>query len=586
MWRQNRSHRASPPFFAMNEPSSTAPFSSNSRRFPFASVITWLACALTLGPFLIYPVARVLGGALWQGTEFTPSILLLPLRDPFAREAMRNSFFIGLAATIAASLVAIPLAYFVARLRFKGKGWLSGLLLVPLLLPPLVGAVGLRQMLGREGFVNSLLRSAHLLQEPVDWLQMKAPMVVLVAAMHLYPLIYLNLSAAWANIDPTLEEAGENMGASSWRLWKTVTLPLLLPGYLSGALIVFIFAFTDLGTPLVFDFPQVAAVQIFNAKTTFNVVGYAIAFWMTLGAALIFWISRRYLSSDRIATLSRATTAGRETTARGMQLAFVYMVFFVVISLALLPHFGVVLSSFASDWTSRLWPAWTTDNYHRIATDPTVPALSAIKISLLLAAMSMTIDVLGGFALAYALVRGKVWGRAFLDTLAMLPLALPGLILAFGLLTGFINTPLSPLKNAVPLLVIAYAVRRLPYALRAVSGGLQQMSVSLEEASLNLGASPLQTVWLVTRPLVMANLLAAGLLTFAFAVLEVSDSLILSSDGQTTPIAKAIYQLSMAVTGGTFLACALGVIGMILLTITFLLANRLIGKQLGSLFRA
>jgi iron(III) transport system permease protein len=162
---------------------------------------------------------------------------------------------------------------------------------------------------------------------------------------------------------------------------------------------------------------------------------------------------------------------------------------------------------------------------------------------------------------------------------------LPGIILAFGLLMSYINTPLDPFQNAIPLLVISYAVRRLPYALRAVSAGLQQMSVTLEEASLNLGATPLQTVWQVTRPLVMANLLAAGLLTFAFAVLEVSDSLILAVTDETAPIAKAIYQLSIMTSGGTFLACALGVIGMLLLGITFLLVNRLLGRQLGALFR-
>ncbi len=562
------------------------------RAFPLTSVVTWVLCALTLGPFLIYPVVRVMGGALFQGAGdgserqvFTPSLLLAAAR-PDAREAMMNSFLIGVAATILSTLIAAPLAYFVARLRFPGKGWLTGLLLVPLLLPPLVGAVGLRQMLGREGFLNTLAREAHLISEPIEWLQMKAPMVVIVAALRLYPLIYLNLSAAWANIDPTLEDAAENMGASGWHLWRTVTLPLLLPGYMAGALIVFIFAFTDLGTPLVFEFPKVAAVQIFDAKTTFNVVGYVIAFWLTVMAAAIFWISRRFLDGRRIATLSRGTTAGREQPARGVQLVLVYFVLATVIILALLPHIGVVLAAFARDWTSRLLPEWTTENFVRVFTDPSVPAASAIKISLLCAGLSMTIDVIAGFALAYALVRGRVWGRAFLDTLAMLPLALPGLILAFGLLTGYTGTPLDPLQNAIPLLVISYAVRRLPYALRAVSGGLQQMSVTLEEASLNLGASPLQTVWLITRPLVMANLLAAGLLTFAFAVLEVSDSLILTGDVTVAPIAKAIYQLSIATSGGTFLACALGVVGMALLAVTFMLANRLIGKQLGSLFRA
>ncbi|MDQ3815086.1 MAG: ABC transporter permease subunit, partial [Armatimonadota bacterium] len=331
----------------------------------------------------------------------------------------------------------------------------------------------------------------------------------------------------------------------------------------------------------------VTAVQIFdNKQETHNPTAYVLAFWLTLMAALAFWISRRYLEGGRIATLARGTRRSREVEAHRGQLFLIYGFFGFVIALSLLPHLGVILASFADDWTNRLLPAWTLENYQRVFGDQAGLAAASIKISLLCAALSMTIDIIAGFALAYALVRGQVWGRALLDTIAMLPLALPGLILAFGLLTGYINTPLNPIVNSIPLLVISYAIRRLPYALRAVSAGLQQMSVTLEEASLNLGATPLQTVWSVTRPLVMVNLLAAGLLTFAFAVLEVSDSLVLAVDGQTVPIAKAIYQLSLMTSGGIFLACALGVIGMLLLTITFLLANRLIGKQLGALFRA
>lgn len=543
-------------------------------------------CALTLGPFLVYPVVRVMLGAVLQDNVWQPSLLLLPFNDPSTRQSMLHSFGIGLASTFAASVIAVPLAYFVARLRFPGKSFLSGLLLVPLLLPPFVGAVGLRQMLGSEGVLNTLARQWHL--PVVQWLDLQVPMIVVVSALHLYPLIYLNLSAAWANIDPTTEEAAENLGANGWRLWRTVTLPMLLPGYFAGALIVFIFALTDLGTPLVFNYNDVAAVRIFDAKSTLNPSAYVIAFWLTLVAAIVFWVSRRVLDqgSSRIATLSRGTTAGRERQASGWERVLVYAVFAIVLFAAMLPHIGVVLASFARDWTSRLLPEWTTDNYRRILNDPVTNTLSSVKTSLFCAALSMSLDIVAGFALAYALVRGHVWGKLFLDTLAMLPLALPGLILAFGLLTSFLNTPLSPLQNALPLLIISYAVRRLPYALRAVSGGLQQMSVTLEEASLNLGASPWQTAWRITRPLVTANLLAAGLLTFAFAVLEVSDSLILTITNDNVPIAKAIYNLSIATTGGTYLACALGVVGMALLTGTFLLANRLLGKQLGALFRA
>lgn len=567
------------------------------RAMPIAGLTTWALCALFLGPFLVYPVARVMWGALVQDGQFNPGLLLLPLRDPLVREAVRNSFFIGLATTIMATLIALPLAYASARLQFWGKTLLTGLLLVPLLLPPLVGAVGLRQMLYLEGPINILLRQWGLIREPIDFLANENPLVapffvVLVAALHLYPLIYLNLSAAWANIDPSLEEAAENQGATGWQIFKTVTLPLLLPGYAAGALIVFIFGFTDLGTPLVFQFRQVAAVLIFDARQNPNdPTGYVLAFYLTILAGLIFWISRRYLDGGRIATLARGTTVPRESQARGLALVGVYALFGIVIFLALLPHIGVILTSLAADWTSQLWPEWSLTNFQQIFGDQASDAAASIKISLLCATMSMLIDIVAGFALAYAIVRGKFWGRSFLDTLAMLPLALPGLILAFGLLMTYHSAPfqgglLDPFVNAIPLLVIAYAVRRLPYALRSVSSGLQQMSVTLEEASLNMGATPLQTVWQITRPLVLANLIAAGLLTFAFAVLEVSDSLVISVDPNTSPIAKEIYQLSIATSGGNYIACALGVVGMGLLTLTFLVANKLIGKQLGSLFRA
>ncbi len=559
------------------------------------SLITWGLALLFLGPFLIRPVVTVLLGAITVSDPATGvrtldfALLLLPMKDPMTRQNIINSFYIGILTTLVSSLIALPLAYASARLKFAGKGLLTGLLLVPLLLPPLVGAVGLKQILAREGFINTLLGRT---QDPILFLSSRflggnGPllMVVFVAALHLYPLVYLNLSAAWANVDSSLEEAAENLGSSPGRVFRSVTLPLLLPGFLSGALIVFIFAFTDLGTPLVFGYSKVAAVQIFNAKSNPNdPTGYVLAFYLVVLAALIFWVSRRYLDGGKIATLARGTRRAREAQASPLVSVLVYALFFVIIGLSLLPHIGVILASFARDWTSRLWPAWTLDNYGRVFTDPTIPARDAIKLSLVCASASMVVDVIAGFALAYALVRGKIWARGILDTLAMLPLALPGIILAFGLLISYSYTALDPLRGPIPLLIISYSVRRLPYALRSISAGLQQMSVSLEEASLNMGATPLQTVWNITRPLVTANLIAAGLLTFAFAVLEVSDSLILASSSKQVPIAQAIYQLILGAK--LYPACALGVVGMLLLSATFLLVNRLLGKQMGSLFRA
>ncbi len=557
------------------------------------SLLTWGVALLFFGPFLIRPVVTVVIGALSQFDPVTNArtldlhLLLLPLQNPLIRQSVVNSFWLGLLATMVASLLALPLAYAAARLQFAGKSLLTGLLLVPLLLPPLVGAIGLKQMLAREGFINTLL---GLNRHPIEFLSPRfldghGPllMVVIVAALHLYPLVYLNLSAAWANVDSSLEEAAENLGANPARVFWTVTLPLLLPGFLSGALIVFIFAFTDLGTPLVFGFTKVAAVQIFNLRSdTSDPTGYVLALYLVVLAAGVFWVSRRFLGGGRIATLARGTRRARETRPSLPVLLLVYALFAAVIGLSLLPHFGVVLGAFAHDWTSRLWPQWTTENFAFLASDE--GARNSVKISLLCATASMLLDVMGGFALAYALVRGKVWARGLLDTLAMLPLALPGLILAFGLLVSYRYSALDPIRNPFPLLIVAYTIRRLPYALRSIASGLEQMSVSLEEASANMGASPLQTVWNITRPLVGANILAAGLLAFAFAVLEVSDSLVLASSSNQVPIAQEIYNLNTSAK--MFPACALGVVGMALLTVTFLCVNRVLGKQLGALFRA
>lgn len=558
------------------------------------SVITWAIALAVFGPFLIYPVFRVLIGAISEadfqtGTrELHFDYLLLPLQNETLKASVVNSFLLAIFSTLLSAIIALPLAYSSARLRFAGKSLLTGLLLVPLLLPPLVGAIGLKQMLAREGFINTLLGRNR---NPIEFLASDflggwGPLllVVLVTSLHLFPLIYLNVSAAWANVDSSLEEAAENQGASAWRVFFTVTLPLLFPAFMSGALIVFIFAFTDLGTPLIFGFKEVAAVKIFDAKSGDDPAAYVLAFYLVIMAGAIFWISRRFLDGGRIATLARGTRRARESSPGVVLGGLNYLYFFVVIALALLPHVGVVMASFGSDWTSTLFPTWTTDNYTDLYLNPTSSAASAVKLSLFCATLSMILDVIGGAALAYVLVRGRVWARGLLDTIAMLPLALPGLILAFGLLITYRDTPIDPIfVSPIPLLVISYAIRRLPYALRSVSAGLQQMSVTLEEASLNMGASPLQTVWQVTRPLVTANLIAAGLLTFAFAVLEVSDSLILAS-GQQIPIAQAIYQLNLA--GKLYAACALGVVGMIILTATFLLVNKLLGKQLGALFRA
>ena len=217
----------------------------------------------------------------------------------------------------------------------------------------------------------------------------------------------------------------------------------------------------------------------------------------------------------------------------------------------------------------------------------TVPSITN---SLKYAGLSVVVDIVLGLAIAYVIVRTKLPGRQALDTISMLPLAVPGLVLAFGYISmtqpGRFFAFLNPSKDPTLLLVIAYSVRRLPYVVRSAVAGLQQTSETLEEAAQNLGCPPLRTLRRITFPLIAANVLAGALLAFSFAMLEVSDSLILAQKQQHFPITKAIYELFQMIGDGKFLAAALGVWAMVFLGLTIAVASRILGKKMGALFRA
>jgi iron(III) transport system permease protein len=286
--------------------------------------------------------------------------------------------------------------------------------------------------------------------------------------------------------------------------------------------------------------------------------------------------------------MAKATSTGGAKTLTRTRAWACTLGFALVTLLAVLPHLGVILVSFASDWYRSVLPAQFTLENFRIALghDLTVPAIAN---SLKFSSLSTLLDLVLGLAIAYVIVRTKILGRQVLDFLAMLPLAVPGIVLAFGYLAmsqeGKFFSFVNPVNNPTALLVIAYAIRRLPYVVRSAMAGFQQTSVTLEEAAQNLGAPPLRALARVTLPLVFANLIAGGLLAFAFAMLEVSDSIFLAQKQVYFPITKAIFELYQLLGDGKFLASALGVWAMAFLAITIIGATVMLGKRLGALFR-
>lgn len=550
------------------------------------------------GAFLFYPVSLSLKNAFVVEGRFTLRYFELLLSSPLQRESLINSFLIALLTTVLTTGLTLPLAWLMTRFDFRGKALLSGLLLVPMIMPPFVGAIGLRQLLARYGSVNLLLMDLGVLRPdgPIDWLGQGGFWgIVVLQVLNLYPIMFLNVSAAMANIDPAMREAAQNLGAGGGRLFRTVTLPLILPGYFAGAIIVFIWAFTDLGTPLIFGFSRVVPVQIFDAVNEINTnpLGYALVVFVLLLTVALFVVSKRVLAGKRYEMLARGHTAGHESRATFRQTLAIWAALGGLILVALLPHLAVIVQSFAQRWFFNVLPGqWTTANYGELVGHGLTA--SSIRNSLFYSGFSAALDLVLGVIIAWLLTRRRIPLAGLLDALAMLPLALPGLVLAFGYVAGFdnfknkwLNEYLNPRNNPTLLLIISYSVRRLPYIVRSAYAGFQQTSVTLEEASANLGASPFRTLRKITLPLVMANLIAGTILTFSFAMLEVSDGLILAMREQFYPLTKMIYSVMGRIDPNSpGVACALGVVGMVILTASLLVAGSILGKKMGQLFRA
>jgi iron(III) transport system permease protein len=562
--------------------------SKNFARLVFGSTLVFF-CA-----FFLWPILQVLkGGFIDADGHLTLDYLGSLLTDPVYLGGLANSFLLALTTTGFALLLALPLAFVSDRFVFPAKGLLSSLILVPMILPPFVGAIGIKQILGQYGALNALIIGSGL--RPVgwtfDWLGANQFLgIALVNAFSLYPIIYLNVVAALANIDPAMEEAAENLGCTGLRRFWKITLPLIKSGLFAGGTIVFIWAFTDLGVALIFDYSRVTSVQIFYGLKDIggNPFPYALVAVMLFSSVAFYALGKGLFGRDAYAMMAKATSAGGPRRLPRGKAWLCTALFAAVTFVAILPHLGVVLVAFSADWYATVLPKnFNLHNFElALGHDLTVPAIAN---SLKYASISTFVDLLLGVALAYVIVRSKVAGRQILDFLAMLPLAVPGLVLAFGYMAmsqdGKFFSFLNPTRNPTILLIIAYSIRRLPYVVRSAAAGFQQTSETLEEAAQNLGCPPLKAVFRITLPLIMANIIAGGLLAFSFAMLEVSDSLVLAQKQLYYPVTKAIYELFQLLGDGKLIASALGVWAMAFLGIMIAGMTILLGKKLGAIFR-
>jgi iron(III) transport system permease protein len=316
-----------------------------------------------------------------------------------------------------------------------------------------------------------------------------------------------------------------------------------------------------------------------------NPTGFALVFLMLILTVGFFLLSKSMAGGRKFEMMSRGHVTHLTRTPGPIRLIGIYAVLALIIALSLLPHISVLITSVSKDWFMTALPEYYTWEHYAKVFAQELPA-TGIKNSLMLATLSTMIDAILGLLIAYVIARRVVPLTGLLDSLVMIPLALPGIILAFSYIVAFSGTILDPMTGPWILLTMAYAIRRLPFMVRSAMAGLQQTNASLEEASATFGASRFYTLRKITLPLIFANVIAGGLICFAYSMLDVSDGMILALKDRYYPITKVIYALYLEQANGEFVASALGMISMVILTICILMASIMLGRRMGELFRA
>ena len=530
--------------------------------------------ALFLVAFLIVPILRVI---LVAFTDPDGTFTLVHfgdfLRTALLREAFWNSIYVGVMTVALASLIAVPLAAILARYRFRGAALIHTLGVIPLVMPPFVGAVAMQLVWGRNGSVNLLL---------LDGLGIRIPFmeglngVIFVEALHYFPFILLNLSASLASIDSAMEESAQNLGAHGFGLFSRIVFPLALPGYVAGAALVFVKVFDDLATPLLLNVTNMLAPQAYLKITSVGItdrMGYVISVIMVCCSLGAMALAALVLKGRDFATQQRGGggLARRRLSRTGTIVAAVFVV--LTLAVVLSPHIGILLLSFATVWSFAVLPdGFTLAHYATVLRE----AGPLIANTVLYCGLAGLIDVVLGAILAYIVLRTRLPGRRLVEHVAMSAVAIPGLVLGLGLLRTYYDVPLpngEPLATFWLMLVIAYAVRRLPYALSAAGAALQQLHVSLEEAAENLGAGKFRVLARIVVPLMTGGLAAGFVTSFATAAVELSATLVLVARNADAPLSYGIY-VYMQSAAGRGPGAALGVIAVVVVAIATFIAYR------------
>ncbi|NCB65052.1 MAG: iron ABC transporter permease [Bacilli bacterium] len=521
-------------------------------RLEIWNLLAYIILALYL-LFLVFPLFKVLRSSMvGSDGSFSFEWFRKFFGQKYYFSTLFNSFKISIATTFFSLLLGIPLAYFYNLYAMKGRRFLQIVIILCSMSAPFIGAYSWILLLGRNGVLTLFLESIFPITMPSIY---GFNGIVLVLVTRLFPMVFLYVSGALQSIDNSLLEASRNLGINGIKMFVKVILPLCMPSILAAALLVFMRALADFGTPLLIgEGYRTFPVEIYNQYVGETSVNYSFAAAISVIAigitAIVFFI-QKWLTSKFRFTINALHTI-EQKKPKPMTSVLIHLYAYILVGISMMPQVYLAYCSFRNTSKSGalFLPGFSLNNY-RIGLSK---MKSAISNTLLIGLISVGIVVVLAILVAYLVVRRPSAKSHAIDTLSMVPYIIPGSVVGIALIMAFNTKPLV-LTGSVAIMIISMVVRRIPYTIRSSVAILGQIPISVEEAAISLGCSKLKAFFSITVPMMSNGIISGGLLSWVTIITELSTSIILYTS-HTVTLTLSIYIFVSRGTDGPAAAMA------------------------------
>ncbi len=492
--------------------------------------LTGILILIAVAFFLILPVSRVLLGSFQveDGGAWTLKNFHNFVKYRTYWRSLANSIVVSLVASFFAVCMAVPLAFLVSRFNIRGKPIIIAISTIPLMLPSFISAFVWTVLLGRSGIITEFLQYLGI---PFGSIYGHAG-VILVFTLQFYPFIFLMTLSGFNAVDESIEEAGRSLGTGPIKTFVKISMPLVLPGILSGTLLCFMQAIENFGVPMIIGeqrpFLAVQAYMEFTSEIGDHAgMAYALSVVLIMVTMLSLMAQRYYLRKRNFIQAARGRPEVRELSGWSRRLATGYA--FLVVSIPLIPFGVCLIISFMEMRGPVIHPNFSLENYIYAFTRSARPIFN----SYFLATMATIASLLVGVPAGYILTRNKGMISDVLDLSIMLPFTIAGTVLGIALIVQF-NTGILVLTGSWMILALSYTIRKMPFIARSSSSILYQLDPSLEEASISLGVPPSKTFFKITFRLMLGGIISGAILTWVTTISELSSTIVLQTPGWST----------------------------------------------------